>query len=99
MRQGVNKQSIAILGGTGLALAGWSLGSPRVSGPWRARVVALAFGLPFVALPLLDLFALSAYILPQLDKPSCTLFSSNQLVDKLAVLVAAHWQHRCTQSA
>jgi hypothetical protein len=28
--------------------------------------VALAFGLPFVALPLLDLYALSAFILPQL---------------------------------
>ena len=66
LRLGVNKWSVAILGGAGLALAGWSLGIPRVSGPWRARLVALAFGLPFVALPLLDLYALSAYILPQL---------------------------------
>ena len=66
LRQGVNKWSLAILGGAGLALAGWSLGIPRVSGPWRARLVALAFGLPFVALPLLDLYALYAFILPQL---------------------------------
>ena len=51
LRLGVNKWSVAILGGAGLALAGWSLGIPRVSGPWRARLVALAFGLPFVALP------------------------------------------------
>ena len=35
LRLGVNKWSVAILGGAGLALAGWSLGIPRVSGPWR----------------------------------------------------------------
>ncbi len=69
LRLGVNKWSVAILGGAGLALAGWSLGIPRVSGPSRARLVALAFALPFVVLPLLDLFALFTFILPQLGYP------------------------------
>ena len=66
LREGINKWSVAILGGAGLALVGWSLGIPRVSRPWRARLVALAFALPFIALPLLDLYALSAFVLPQL---------------------------------
>jgi hypothetical protein len=63
---GVNKWSAAILGGAGLALAGWSLGIPKLSTPWRARLATIAFAAPFAALPLLDLVALYGVILPQL---------------------------------
>jgi hypothetical protein len=66
LREGINKWSLGILGGAAVALAGWSWGVPRVPEPWRGRLVAAAFGLPFVALPLLDLYALHAFILPQL---------------------------------
>jgi hypothetical protein len=63
---GINKWPAAILGGAGLALAGWSLGIPRISAPWHARPAAIAFAAPFAALPLLDLVALYGVILPQL---------------------------------
>ena len=78
LRLGVNKWSVAILGGAGLALAGWSLGIPRVSGPWRARPWLWPLDFPLSRFPcsISTPFPRSSY--HSWDRPSSTLFSSKK---------------------
>ena len=66
LRAGVNTWSVALLGGAGAAFVVWSLAWLRVSTRWRQRLDAAAFILPFALLALLDIAALSWFILPQL---------------------------------
>jgi hypothetical protein len=66
LREDLSKWSVALLGAVGLGLAGWSLALPQLARAWRTHLEATAFFIPFIALPLLDVFALYAYILPQL---------------------------------
>lgn len=66
LRAGVNGWSVALLAAAGAAFLAWSLICRRLSPVWQGRVFAVAFGLPFAGLALLDFLALRWFILPQL---------------------------------
>ena len=63
---GINKWSLLILlGGAALFLI-WSLVRAHLSGVTQTWLTRLIYSLPFVALAILSLLALSAFVLPQL---------------------------------
>ena len=62
----LNPWPVAILVSGGGALLAWHLAAPRLARPARHTLALLAYALPFAVLPLLDVLALNAFILPQL---------------------------------
>lgn len=66
LRDGINKWSVAILGGSGLLAWFWSTATPRLQPATGRRLALVAFALPYIALAGLSLYALYAFILPQL---------------------------------